>query len=93
MNSPFNSSNDVFVNANSIALGGFIIPNYNSFRKYYNKIVYRAGINYSDLGLKINNQNISEFGINFGVGLPLRGTLSNINLGVETERNYKSRFN
>ena len=53
------------------------------FSKYWKRIVYRAGLRYSDVGLNINNQNINEFGINFGVGLPLGGTFSNANIGFE----------
>ena len=40
-------------------------------------------IQYSDVGLNINNQNIDEFGITFGAGLPLGGTFSNANIGFE----------
>ena len=33
--------------------------------------------------MKINNESINEFGISFGVGLPINKELSNINLGFE----------
>ena len=33
-------------------------------------------------GLRVNNEEIKEFGISFGVGLPLGG-LSNVNVGLE----------
>ena len=78
-----NIGNSKFVNAETWSIGGFIVPDYNSFSKYWKRIVYRAGLRYSDVGLNINNQNINEFGINFGVGLPLGGTFSNANIGFE----------
>ena len=78
-----NIGNSKFVNAETWSIGGFIVPDYNSFSKYWKRIVYRAGFRYSDVGLNINNQNINEFGINFGVGLPLGGTFSNANVGFE----------
>ena len=78
-----NIGNSKFVNAETWSIGGFIIPDYNSFSKYWKRIVYRAGFRYSDVGLNINNQNINEFGITFGAGLPLGGTFSNANIGFE----------
>lgn len=33
--------------------------------------------------MNINNKDINEFGISFGLGLPAGAYLSNINLGVE----------
>ena len=78
-----NIGNSKFVNTETWSIGGFIVPDYNSFSKYWKRIVYRAGLRYSDVGLNINNQNIKEFGINFGVGLPLGGTFSNANIGFE----------
>ncbi len=81
----FNIENSTFENSSALALGGFYIPNYDVFSGYLKKIVYRAGLRYETTGLKINNESIDEFGISFGVGLPVGvGTyLSNLNLGFE----------
>ncbi len=46
-------------------------------------MVYRAGIRFEDTGLKIKNESINEFGISFGVGLPVGRFFSNANLGIE----------
>ena len=59
-----------YQNASQYRLGGFYIPEYNSFTSYFNRIVYRAGIRFEGTGLQINNEDINEFGISFGVGLP-----------------------
>jgi len=75
--------NIVFEDAATISVGGFYIPKYNSFSKYFKKVVYRAGIRLEDTGLKINNESINEFGISFGVGLPVGKFFSNANLGIE----------
>jgi hypothetical protein len=76
--------NTAFVDASTISFGGFYIPKYNSF-KYLNRVVYRAGIRFEETGLKINNETIDEFGISFGVGLPIGDIrlFSNANIGVE----------
>ncbi|WP_228850543.1 hypothetical protein [Aegicerativicinus sediminis] len=74
-----------FVNASTIAIGGFYIPDYNSFSNYWKRIVYRAGVSAGHTGLKINGEDIREFGMSFGVGLPMsRSSLfHNANLGIE----------
>lgn len=76
-------TNANFVKAAQYKFGGYFIPEYNSITNYFNRIVYRAGFRYEETGLSINNQNIDEFGITFGVGLPVGPGFSNINLGFE----------
>ena len=65
-----------------MSLGGFYIPKYDSFTNYLSRIVYRAGIRLENTGLELQNQTIKDFGITFGLGLPMSG-LSKINIGVE----------
>jgi len=38
---------------------------------------------YEDTGLVINGEDINEFGISFGVGLPVGKLFSNVNVGFE----------
>jgi len=84
MGNRFNDINNVnYENATRYSFGGFYIPNYNSFSKYYEKIIYRAGIRYENTGLIINNTSIKDYGVTAGVGLPLIGVFSNVNIGVE----------
>ncbi|MEY8850158.1 hypothetical protein AB9K26_15165 [Psychroserpens sp. XS_ASV72] len=75
--------NTAFVNASSFSLGGFIVPNYDSFSSYWKRLTYRAGMRFENTGLEINNETINEFGISFGVGLPVGKWFSNANLGFE----------
>ena len=70
-----------FENSTKITIGGFYIPKYDSFSNYYNTIVYRAAFRYENTGLIINNQSINDYGMNFGLGLPVG--VSSINLGFE----------
>ena len=84
-------SNELFSNGTtyedgySFSLGGFFIPQYNSFRSYLKRVVYRAGFRTEETGLNINGESINEFGISFGVGIPVGDSrlLSNANLGFE----------
>ncbi len=67
-----------------ISVGGYFIPKFNSIASYWNRVTYRAGFNYSKLGLVIRDTEINEYGISFGVSLPIGLRLSNVNLGFET---------
>ncbi|WP_299127522.1 hypothetical protein [uncultured Winogradskyella sp.] len=79
--------NDIstFENASQIAVGGFYIPKYDAFSGYFNRVVYRAGFNFANTGLVIKDESINEFGISFGLGLPVgnRSLFSNANIGFE----------
>lgn len=75
--------------SNRIALGGFYLPKINSISSYWNRVTYRAGVSYKNTGLLVdgsgNNSNFTEikdFGISFGLGIPLK-QLSTVNLGFE----------
>jgi hypothetical protein len=74
-----------FENASQVSVGGFFIPNYRAFSGYFKRVVYRAGFNYSNTGLVIKGEPINEFGISFGLGLPVgtRALFSNANVGIE----------
>ena len=79
----FSIDNATFEDASEIALGGFFIPQYTSFNKYWKRMVYRAGMRFEKTGLKINNESIKEFGMSFGVGIPVGNMFSNANIGLE----------
>ena len=77
-----------FENSVRYSLGGFFIPNYNSYSSYFKKVVYRGGLRYENTGLVIQNpgypdKSITDFAANVGFGFPLGGTFSNINIGLE----------
>lgn len=81
----YSSTTTKFEDASTISLGGFFIPNYNTLNGYFKRVVYRAGIRSEKTGLNINNESINEFGISFGVGLPVGNitAFSNANIGFE----------
>ena len=76
-------------NSNKISFGGFYLPKVNSINSYWDRVTYRAGVRFENTGLLVdgsgNNSNftpINDFGISFGLGLPLK-QLSTINAGFE----------
>ena len=75
--------NTYFEDSSILSVGGFYIPDYNSFNKLLQRIVYRSGIYFEKTGLNINNQSIKEFGISFGLGIPVSSLFSNINTVIE----------
>lgn len=75
-----------YQDASTVAFGGYFIPDYTSFNNYLKRITYRAGVRMEKTGMIVNNTEIDNFGITFGLGLPLSFTssgFSNINLGFE----------
>jgi len=85
--------NATYQDASSYALGAYFVPKYNSITGYLNRVTYRAGLRYDVTGLVVNEQAIDDFGITFGVGLPLGATFSNVNLGFELGRRGTTKAN
>jgi hypothetical protein len=75
--------NVFFEDATKYRVGGFFIPDYNSFNNVLNRVVYRGGFRFEETGININGNSIKEFGISFGLGFNLGRSFSNLNLGVE----------
>lgn len=78
-----NYSNVSYENGVKVAVGGFIIPKFDSFNNYFQRITYRGGFKYENTGLVINNTAIKDKSVTLGFGLPISGTFSSMNLGIE----------
>tara|TARA_R110002050_G_scaffold191041_1_gene325781 strand:- start:126 stop:1364 length:1239 start_codon:yes stop_codon:yes gene_type:complete len=91
-NRAFNIDNVTYTNASKFRVGGFYIPNYNSFGNYFQRVVYRAGARFEQTGLNVNGHDINEFGISFGVGMPVGRLFSNVNLGFEIGKRGTTDF-
>lgn len=77
----FDDINSTFENSTRFSLGGYYIPKYDSFSNYFSRVTYRAGFRYENTGLVLRNESINDYGMTFGIGLPVG--LSKINLGFE----------
>ena len=75
--------NITYIDPFGIRLGGYYQPNYQSLSNYLLRIIYRAGIRYDKTGLQFNGEEINEFGMSFGISLPMRQGFSTIDLGFE----------
>jgi hypothetical protein len=90
----FNDIDDAaFENSTRYSLGGYFIPNYNSYSGYFKRIVYRAGLRYENTGLVLQNKSITDAAMNVGFGLPLSGTFSNININFEYGKRGTTYYN
>ena len=81
----FNGSNDAMRNSYEIAVGGQYIPDATSVDSYLSRMAYRLGFSYRNTPFTSEDEQISEFGINFGLSLPV-SNLSSINLASEIGR-------
>lgn len=79
-------SNVIYRDAVKYSLGGYFIPDASAFSNYLKKITYRGGFRYEKTGMTINNQDLKDYALSAGLGLPLGGAFSNLNIGVEYGR-------
>jgi len=78
-----------YVNGQSIILGFRILPNDNSYSDYLKRITFSFGGRLSNSYVKLNNEEINEYGINFGLSLPFKKSISSLTFGVEAMRRGK----
>ncbi|PID69478.1 MAG: hypothetical protein CR989_01450 [Flavobacteriales bacterium] len=77
------NKNIKYIKSNYLGFGGYYLPDINSITSYWKRVTYMAGAHFSSTGLEVNGNAINEFGISFGVGLPISKQLSNLNAGIE----------
>jgi len=80
------SANEFELNSRfRISAGGYWIPNFNSYKSYFDRVVYRAGLFYESTPIKINDKGVDKYGLTFGFGLPIGKDrdASMLNLGFE----------
>ena len=74
--------NEGMQNSFGLAAGGQYIPDATSVNSYLARVAYRLGGHYRNLPFAVSGQQITEFGIDFGLSLPV-SNLSSINLAFE----------
>jgi len=83
----FLGKTDGLANSQTFIAGFEYIPDYVSVTNYYKRMKYRAGIHYGNSYLQIHDTQLTDYGINFGVGLPVRadrgGRASSVNISAE----------
>lgn len=92
-NRSFEVAGAQFSDASRFAIGGYYLPDYNDITSYFKRITYRAGARYEETGLSMRGEDINEFGISFGLGLPIGRKRSNLNIGFEYGQRGTTRQN
>lgn len=78
---------------NKFAVGGEWIPEKFSIRNAWKRVAYRAGIKYEQTYHKLNGQQINDFGISFGLGIPIYRSNSTINVSAEFGKRGTTKYN
>lgn len=69
------------------AIGGWYLPNFNNFRSYFSRIIYRYGAYYEQGSIQINGTNINKYALTAGVTLPFQKStinrMSSLDIGIE----------
>jgi len=77
---------DSLDNAWRVAVGGQFSPKHTSISSLGKRMLYRLGIRYSNSYLSIYNTPINEYGISFGLTIPLKKSRTAIDFGLEYGR-------
>lgn len=70
-------------NTTNLSFGAEFIPNERTASKYLQRIRYRAGVHYNKDYVMLNGYQLRDFGMSFGLGLPLGRSNTSVNLGFE----------
>ncbi|MDR2238225.1 MAG: hypothetical protein LBE92_19035 [Chryseobacterium sp.] len=86
-----------FQDSYRVSAGGWYLPNYNNFRNYFSRVIYRYGAFYERGNLKLDGHSINKFGISAGVMLPFKTSsitrMSGLELGVEVGKRGTTKNN
>jgi len=81
------------VNSQKFTLGYEKFNNLSAFGSYFKQMGIRAGAHYNSSLVQVNGEDVSEFGISFGISLPLRKTFSTLNAAIEVGQRGKNENN
>lgn len=73
---------DSLVDSWMVSAGGEITPNIDNYANYLARVRYRLGFNYENTYLQLRGKNLTAYSVSLGLGLPLRGVKTLLNLGV-----------
>lgn len=74
---------DSLTRSQSFRVGLQFTPNVSDLRSYYKRVSYRCGFRYTQSYINLYDNQINDYGMSFGVGLPYRRTNTSFNISVE----------
>lgn len=66
-----NSQNSDLESSIRISAGGYWLPNFNSYKSYFDRVTYRMGGFYETTPIKVDGKSINRYGLTIGAGLPI----------------------
>ncbi|WP_297088715.1 hypothetical protein [uncultured Draconibacterium sp.] len=87
------SKSKFLTDLNKFAIGAEWIPDKFSIRSFVNRVAYRAGFKYEQTYHTFAGQHINDFGISFGVGIPMYRSNSTLNLSAEFGQRGTKEYN
>lgn len=81
----FSGGNDGMRNSYEISVGGQLIPDITSVNSYLARMAYRLGLFYRNTPFAVDDQQITDFGVNLGFSLPM-SNFSSTNISLEVGR-------
>lgn len=86
-----------YQNAYKISAGGWVLPNYNNFRSYFSRVIYRFGGYYEKGNLNINGNDINKYALTAGATFSFANAninrMSSIDLGLEVGKRGTTQNN
>jgi len=79
--------------ASSFHFGAEYIPDAEALRGYHKFIAYRVGGYFSNYYLQVNGHQLEDYGMTFGVGLPVRSLKSSINVAFTLGTRGTTEYN
>ena len=89
----FGEPSQFLTDLNKFAIGGEWIPEKYSIRSLVKRIAYRAGFRYEQSYHAFDGHQINDFGISFGVGVPMYRSASTMNIGFELGKRGTTDYN
>ena len=80
-------------NASSVHFGAEYMPDAEALRGFHKLMTYRLGGYYSNYYLEVNETQLEDYGITFGLGLPVRTLKSSINLAFTLGTRGTTQYN
>jgi hypothetical protein len=74
---------DSLVNSYQVSAGAEFLPDQYNFSNYLKRIRYRVGVMYNSSYLELRGQHLKEYALSVGLGLPLKGMKTNLNLSMQ----------
>ena len=91
-----------YQDAYKVSMGGWWLPNYNNFRNYFSRVIYRFGAYYEKGGLSLNPvggiaKSINEFAVTAGASFPFENSninkMSSLDIAIEVGKRGTTQNN